>query len=290
MPANIDPSTVEHFGAEWSRFNQRELPAHELEQLFESYFLVFPWNNISSEAEGFDMGCGSGRWASFVAPRVGRLHCLDASKSAVEVARRNLEAQINCAFYLASFDELPFAPASMDFGYSLGVLHHVPDPLSALRQCVSRLKPDAPFLLYIYYALENRPLWYRTLWKTTDLFRRFVSALPRRSRHRLCDCVAATVYYPLARFAHFSERFGINVSNFPLAIYRHRAFYVMRNDALDRFGTPLEKRLSADKIRELMQTAGLVNISFSPNPPYWCAVGYRQTQLGQLANSDASPA
>ena len=33
------------------------------------------------------MGCGSGRWASLVAPRVGHLNCIDPS-SAIDVAKR----------------------------------------------------------------------------------------------------------------------------------------------------------------------------------------------------------
>jgi 2-polyprenyl-3-methyl-5-hydroxy-6-metoxy-1,4-benzoquinol methylase len=59
----------------------------------------------------------------------------------------------------------------MDFGYSLGVLHHVPDTNQGIRDCVSMLKPGAPFLLYLYYALDNRSLAYRFLWKTSDILR-----------------------------------------------------------------------------------------------------------------------
>jgi SAM-dependent methyltransferase len=275
--ANIDQPTLDHFGAEWSRFDQRVLPAHELARLFEAYFRPFPWRQIPPEAEGFDVGCGSGRWAAFVASRVGRLHCIDASGRALEVARANLTGAKNCVFHQACCDDLPLRPGTMDFGYCLGVLHHVPDPLSALRQCVSKLKPGAPFLIYIYYALENRPLWYRGLWRATAAFRRVVCVLPPAVRHGLCDCLAATLYFPLARLALAGERFGIDVANFPLATYRHHSFYVMRNDALDRFGTPLEKRMSAAQIEALMLAAGLTDIHFSPDPPYWCAVGRCKT-------------
>jgi hypothetical protein len=45
----------------------------------------------------------------------------------------------------------------MDFGYSLGVLHHLPDPRAGLAACVTKLKPGAPMLVYIYYAFDNRP-------------------------------------------------------------------------------------------------------------------------------------
>src|SRR3954464_1238721 len=116
--ANLDAPTVAGFGDEWSRFDQSELGADERLALFEQYFAVFPWDELPANAEGFDLGCGSGRWAALATPRVGPLHCVDASPDALAVARTTLAGQENCAFHVASVDTLPFAEGSMDFGYS----------------------------------------------------------------------------------------------------------------------------------------------------------------------------
>ena len=62
---------------------------------------------------------------------------------------------------------MPLAPGSMDFGYSLGVLHHVPDTLAGIKACAKALKPGAPFLVYLYYAFDNRPAWFRC-WTKPD--------------------------------------------------------------------------------------------------------------------------
>ena len=69
VKVNIDEATVVSFGNEWSRFDQSELPETERADIFERYFGIFPWGELSKDAEGFDMGCGSGRWAMLVAPR-----------------------------------------------------------------------------------------------------------------------------------------------------------------------------------------------------------------------------
>ena len=66
-------------------------------------------------------------------------------------------------------DAIPLPDGSADFGYSLGVLHHVPDTQKGIIECVRKLKPGAPFLLYLYYAFDNRPWWFRTIWKISDL-------------------------------------------------------------------------------------------------------------------------
>jgi hypothetical protein len=47
----------------------------------------------------------------------------------------------------------------------------------------------------------------------------------------------------------------------------------MRTDALDRFGTKLEKRFSKKEIQTMMKRSQLKNIKFSKQPPYWVAVG-----------------
>src|SRR6266550_489303 len=124
---NIDQRVVDGFGDEWTRFDQADVAEPELRRAFDEYFAVFPWERVPPDAVGFDLGCGSGRWAKFVAPRVGRLHCIDASAAALQVAQRNLAGFANCVFDHASVDELPFPDDFAQFGYSLGVLHHVPD-------------------------------------------------------------------------------------------------------------------------------------------------------------------
>jgi len=272
---NIDHETVEGFGDEWSRFDQSALSDPERSAIFAGYFSVFPWHELPGDAEGFDLGCGSGRWARLVAPRVGRLHCIDPSV-ALDVARRNLAENGNCVFHRSAVDAIPLEDGSMDFGYSLGVLHHVPDTQAGLHACVRKLKPGAPFLVYLYYAFDNRPLWFQILWRLTDLLRRVMSRLPRGLMYGLSQLLALFVYFPLARAAGLLERFGVTVSNFPLSFYRHRSFYTMRTDALDRFGTRLEHRFTRKQIHMMMERAGLERVTMSPTEPFWCAVGYRR--------------
>lgn len=275
MTENVDTKVVAGFGDEWSRFDQSALSKDELGKMFDNYFNIFPWEKIERDAEGFDLGCGSGRWAKVVAPRVGKFHLIDASDDALEVAKRNLRNADNCEFHLASVEEMPLANESCDFGYSLGVLHHVPDTEAGLQTCVSKLKRGAPFLLYLYYRFDNRPRWFRTIWKASDVIRRFVSKMPHSLRFGISQIFAATVYFPLARFALILEKLGFNVENFPLSQYRHNSFYTMRTDALDRFGTRLERRFTKQEMHEMMERTGLENITFSETS-FWTAVGYKK--------------
>jgi ubiquinone/menaquinone biosynthesis C-methylase UbiE len=272
---NLDPDVVDGFSDEWTRFDQSKLREKELRQQFDQYFDGFPWDALPRDALVFDAGCGTGRWAKLVARRVGRLHCVDPGEGTLAAARRNLAGLSNCEFHLASVGDLPFDDESMDMGYSLGVLHHIPDPAAGLRACVRTLKRGAPFALYIYYAFDNRPPVFRAIWRVADLGRRFISRLPFPLRYGITQPIALFVYWPLARLSLLLERLGLDVAAFPLSGYRHRSFYSMRTDALDRFGTRLERRFTRDEIRRMMEDAGLERIRFSDEIPHWCAHGFR---------------
>lgn len=273
--SNLDQKVVKGFGQEWSKYDQSALEHEELEILFHSYFSLFPFDEIGADATGFDMGCGSGRWASLVAPRVGKLLCVDPSPVALSRAKERLENFNNVEFECAGVSESKITANSQDFGYSLGVLHHIPDTLAGVKACSAMLKPGAPFLIYLYYSLENRPWWFRLIWRSSDGVRFFLSRLPFSLKLLVSQVIAILVYWPLARLAKLVERRGIAVNNLPLSYYREKSLYTMKTDALDRFGTSLEKRFSRAEIAEMLEACGFEGVTFSEREPYWVALARR---------------
>lgn len=274
--ANIDPKTVEGFGDEWAAYDQHDLAEGDRSHGFSAYFGIFPFDALPANAEGFDFGCGSGRWAALVKPKVGLLHCIDASEKALAVCQARIGSGPGVQFHLAGPDTIPLADGSQDFGYSLGVLHHIPDTAAAMACCTAKLKKGAPFLVYLYYDFENRPLWFRSLWKASDLGRQLIARMPFAVRKGVTTAIAAGVYWPLARTARLVERRGGEVGGMPLSYYRNLSFYSMRTDALDRFGTRLEQRFSRKKIRAMMEASGLSDIRISDREPYWVACGIKR--------------
>ncbi|MGE0564009.1 MAG: class I SAM-dependent methyltransferase [Pseudolabrys sp.] len=277
MPAgdNTDKPTVAGFGREWSTFTQGTDALHDADRqaIFDGYFAIFPWQRLPPEATGADIGCGSGRWATLVAPRVGHLHAVDAAEDALAVARQNLAGRPNVTFHHASVAKLPFAPRSLDFAYSLGVLHHVPDTAQAIRDVARALKPGAPFLIYLYYAFDNRSAAFRALWRLSNLGRIVLSRAPYAVQIAATTLIAMLVYWPLARVAALLDVVGALPRSWPLAFYRRRSFYVMRTDAFDRFCTRLEQRFTRNEIAAMLRDAGFTSVTFSENEPYWVAVG-----------------
>jgi SAM-dependent methyltransferase len=208
-----------------------------------------------------------------VAPRVQHLHVLDASAEALTVAKQNMMLLNNVSFYANSVAEIPLPKCSLDFAYSLGVLHHVPDTQAAIDAIADKLKPGAPFLVYLYYAFDNRPPWYRLLWRMTNVARYIISRLPHKLRLVFSQTIAVLIYWPLARAAGLLARLGLGTEHMPLSYYADKSFYVMRTDAYDRFCTRLEKRFTSVEIETMLRRAGFRDIAFSEQAPFWCAVG-----------------
>lgn len=262
---NVDPDTVRGFGKEWSAFTQSQMADAERLELFNGYFSLIDWTRRPRHA--MDFGCGSGRWSVMVAPLVDQLLAVDASPDALRVAQTNVRAA-NVTFQQATPDALAVPDSYFDLIFSLGVLHHVPDTEGAIRSLSRKLGSGGTLLLYLYYAFDNRPLWFRALWKITDLGRLAICRLPFPLRYAFSQAIALLVYLPLARTAKY-----LPVSDsWPLKSYADRSFYVMRTDALDRFGTILEKRFSRRQIIGMLESCGLVDIRFSEKGPLWvCA-------------------
>jgi hypothetical protein len=105
---------------------------------------------------------------------------------------------------------------------------------------------------------------------------RITSWLPFQLKVLVTFLIACFIYFPFARFALMMEKLNFNVENVPLTDYRNKPFYFMKTDALDRFGTKLEKRFSKKEIIALLEEAGFEDISFSNQMPKWVCISYKK--------------
>ena len=249
------------FGEEW-KAHPGLLRDHET--TFRSYFDLIDLDGLA-ELRVADLGCGMGRWSHFIAPRCREIVLVDFSE-AIFVARQNLSDARNAIFVMADVLALPFADDSFDLTYCLGVLHHLPvDALDALRR-LSRLAPRQ--LAYLYYDLDNRPAYFRSLLHAvTAVRRRLATVRSPRARSVLTWTIATTVYAPLAALGSLLRPVGL--SRFvPMAeAYGGASMALLRQDAYDRFFTGIEQRFTKDQILTLEDTFGSVTVS--EGFPYW---------------------
>ena len=265
---SIDVKTVESFGKEWEKFNS--FHESDLDSSAAEYFDLLDQTGVHSGSTAIDIGCGTGRWSRYLYDKVGFIEAIDPSNSLFSAVKYN-EDLTNIRFTKASVGNIPFKDESFDFGLCLGVLHHTPDTQFGIDMIYQKLKKDGWLLLYLYYNLDSRGKLYKALFNASSLIRKVVSSLPDALKLPVCDVIALLVYLPLVLVARAVHGLGFKkvASKLPLHYYLNKNFKIMRNDALDRFGTPLENRFSKDEIRTMLHKAGFSKIIFSSSQPYW---------------------
>lgn len=249
------------FGAEWQKFPEL-LPEHQLE--FEQYFDVLPVDEIKGKRV-CDLGCGSGRWSSFLSELASEVVLVDFSE-AIFVARRNLASCPNAIFIMADLTDLPFGDDFCDLVICIGVLHHLERNALVEARSLARFAPK--LLLYLYSALDARPAYYRVLLPLVSLAR---AGLSRITSSRLRDLVTwvglLLVYRPLIALGYLMRPFGLAEAVPLYDFYRGKSTTRIRQDVYDRFFTRIEQRFTKAEIATLGDTFQKVVIS--EEIPYW---------------------
>lgn len=270
---NLDQGVIDGFGHEWAAFDYAESETTEaLDAQFVAYCAPLnlaqfdPANSVAG-----DFGAGSGRWSSRLVPYFSLVYALEPSDGASKVLKNKFadDAKIVVLKETVGVNSIP--AASLDLAMSLGVLHHIPDTALAIKDVARSIKPGGVFLCYLYYDLENKPMYYRLIFKGVNVVRRVISASPQPVRRLSATIIAALVYWPLARLSKILSKLGRNTSNLPLHHYAEMPFVMLANDALDRFGTSLEQRFSKAEITEMLRAADfdLTTLKFSEIEPFW---------------------
>ena len=162
-------------------------------------------------------------------------------------------------FLRADLQNLPLADASFDFIYSLGVLHHIDDTAGTIRRLIEKLRPGGRLRIYLYW---KRSGWVGLLLGLVTRVRKATTRLPFGVLKPLCWILSVVlsvgVIWPYRLLAAMHVP---GVESLPLFVYAKYPFRVLYNDQFDRFSAPLEKRYTAEETRQLLERAGLVDVS-----------------------------
>ena len=249
------------FGEEWQLYPDI-LPEHQKE--FDDYFDLVDLDSMQ-DFRVCDLGCGIGRWSYLLKDYVKELVLVDFSE-AIFVARKNLKEKDSAVFFMGDIKDLPFQDNFVDFLFSLGVLHHIPSP--ALTE-VRNLKKYAPTLLiYLYYALDNRPAYFRGLLFLADNLRKLLSGIKGKTARSLITWLLVFgLYYPFIMLGKLANIVGLKTKVPLYGFYNGFSAHRIKQDAYDRFFTSVEQRFSAKQILELKDVFSEVEVS--QRLPYW---------------------
>ena len=170
---------VKSFSFEWNTHDRTQLDIYRDDSPSEREFIAktaFTPEFLKGKLV-LDAGVGAGRYAD-VASRWGAdVVGVDLSY-AVEAAQRNLGERPNVWIAQADIGALPFRPATFDIIFSIGVLHHTPDPQAYFKRLVPLLKPGGTIAIWVYPAEGDYLIRQRWI--------RFTNKIPPRMFHTWC--------------------------------------------------------------------------------------------------------
>jgi SAM-dependent methyltransferase len=100
--------------------------------------------------------------------------------AAVEVAQENCGYRANVHVVQASITQLPFRLHTFDFVFSIGVLHHTPNPKASFLALTRVLRSGGEIAIWVYAAHQ----WLSFF--ESDFLRRYTTRMPQRLLYYLC--------------------------------------------------------------------------------------------------------
>lgn len=260
----------ENFGRQWNRFRDVQLDSVSAgSESRDRFFAETGWT--ADEIKGkllLDAGCGAGRFAEVALECGARVVAVDISAAAF-ACRRTFD-RFSPDDYLvirADLFDLPLRKESFDGVYSLGVLHHTPDPLGALRHLSPLLRPSGRLATWIY---ERRSPDIRWLQPRTWL--RALLAGQNTKRKLSGSQALVALFFPVGWALSWFGRAGEIASHFlPYAARHHlgrgdfrRQWNYCVMDTFDWYGPKYDDPQREVDLITAMKQAGLVNVHRRP--------------------------
>ena len=177
-------ATADSFGWSWQQFSHDD---ERYEQQFLDWIAPVRPEFVAGKVV-LEGGCGKGRHTQRVA-RWGAKDVVAVDLSAaVEVAFAATQGVENAHVVQADIYQLPLQRV-FDYAFSVGVLHHLPNPRAGFKSLVSRVKPGGHASAWVYGAENNE--W---IVRFVNPVRRVTSRMGRRLLYHLAKIPAALMY------------------------------------------------------------------------------------------------
>lgn len=250
--------TAESFAYEWKYIYKEN---NYEKQNFFHFLSPFLKEESLKEKKTLDIGCGSGRFTKWAALSGTEVSFGSDLGETVEVAYEMTKDLPNACIVQADIYHMPFSE-TFDIAYSIGVLHHLPQPKQGFLSLPKTIKKDGQFLIWVYNRRNNaRALYFY------EPLRDFLKKLPKPLLFKLCYIPGAVVHL-INLFGKLLETIGLKnlAGKLPFAYYAHFPFNMKLNDAFDVLATPKSNYYRVEEVKKWFSDAELKDINAYEHP------------------------
>lgn len=251
----IERETAGAFGYEWNRY--AELAPRYRKQFLDWIRPVGP--GFFRDRVVLEGGCGKGRHTALAAEFGARdVVALDLG-DAVEAAFRNTRHLPNAHIVQADLNRPPVKPGAVDYAFSVGVLHHTPEPERGFRALASRVRPGGVVSVWVYGREGNG--WIVHL--VTPIREKVTARLP----HAVLDALSGAFTVPLwlaTKLVYGPARRRGSAHRLPYGEYLSYIapfpFHEQRSIVFDHLATPIAFYLRREEVAGWFERLGLEKI------------------------------
>ncbi len=208
-----------------------------------------------------DIGCGSGRFTKWAALSGTSISFGTDLGESVEVAYELTQHLPNTCIIQADIYNMPFN-GIFDVAYSIGVLHHLPQPQQGFTRLPSVLKTGGKMLIWVYNRRHNaRALYFY------EPLRTLLRHLAKPMLYKLCYIPALGVHI-INQATHLLNELGATTlaRKVLFSYYANFPFNMKLNDAFDVLATPKSNYYYVEDIKNWFESAHLKNIQAYEHP------------------------
>ena len=268
---DLTQTTIEDFGAQWTRYRDNKDYYGSLPLLQDIFGPLLPIEAIAGHRVA-EIGSGSGRIVLMLL-HVGAAHVTAVEPSqAIEVLRANTQQFQSRVDYVHARGEGIPQDRNFEYVFSIGVLHHIPDPDPVVQAAFRSLRPGGRMLIWLYGREGNEAY---LLWVLP--FRKFTRRLPDMVLAALCHgfnvLLAGYIWlcriFPLPMRAYMREHIG------KLSWHaRYLTLFDQLNPAEARYYHKMEAQA-------LLEKAGFKDVQLAHRHGYsWTVIGTKPISAG----------
>lgn len=244
--------TSRSFGYQWNVFSAMY---EDWEENFKDYVKPLEPEFFKGKL-GLDMGCGFGRHLYWSGTYGARMVGVDLSQ-AVLSAHRNTRHLPHVNVVQGDIYNLPLKDAAFDFGYSIGVIHHLPDPRGGFGRLVRKVRPGGTVFAWVYGVRRGPVEW------LSVALRKLTTRMPLKMLYILCWIIAVFLrifsHYPYRVLSRIGPAKGL-AERLPIKDHARYPFQVTVADAFDRLSVPLVQYYNEPEFRKWFEEEGLDGI------------------------------
>jgi SAM-dependent methyltransferase len=264
--ANSQERTIRDFGDQWAVYRDNNAFYGSVE-LFSDIIFPFLTPDAIKDCRVAEIGSGTGRIVNMLLA-AGANHVIAVEPSdAFHVLCRNINQPEKVTCLKMTGDQLP-AYDDLDYIFSVGVLHHIPNPKPVVEAAFKALRPGGRFLVWLYGKEGN------------GLYLAFISplrGLTKRLPHFMLASLVEIMYWPLVFYTKFCRWLPLPLREYMLSILEKMSPEKRRLIIYDQLNPSYAKYYTKFEAEKLLKDGKFVDIRTHHRHGYsWTLIGTKQ--------------